>query len=104
MLQLVRRRRRSEKAAAVIESRADRPVRIPLTLHPVIDPDVCIGSLTCLAACPEGDVLGIVAGSADLLRADLCIGHGKCAAECPVQAIKLVFGTKERGIDLPMID
>ncbi len=103
-LQLVRKRSRAKKAAAVIASRGDRPVRIPLTLHPVIDPDVCIGSLTCLKACPEGDILGIVDGAAHLLHPDHCIGHGKCAAECPVHAIKLVFGTKERGIDLPMID
>ncbi len=102
-VQLVRMRRRVEKAAALIASR-DRPVRIPLTLHPVIDPDICIGSLTCLKACPEGDILGIVDGAAELLHPDHCIGHGKCAAECPVQAIKLVFGTLERGIDLPMID
>src|SRR5207245_10899425 len=32
------------------------------------------------------------------------IDHGKCAAECPVDAIKLVFGTSERGVDLPMVD
>ena len=103
-VQLVRRRRRARKGAAVIASRGDRLVRIPLTLHPVIDPDVCIGSLTCLKACPEGDILGIIDGAAHLLHPDHCIGHGKCAAECPVHAIKLVFGTLERGIDLPMID
>ena len=102
--QLLRRRRRARKAASVIAARGDRPARIPLTLHPVIDPDICIGSLTCLKACPEGDILGIVDGAAQLLHPDHCIGHGKCAAECPVGAIKLVFGTRERGIDLPMID
>lgn len=104
VLQQVRQRRRLRKASQAIASRGDRPVRIPLTLHPVIDPDVCIGSLTCLKACPEGDILGIVDGAAQLLHPDHCIGHGKCAAECPVHAIKLVFGTRERGIDLPMID
>jgi thioredoxin reductase/Pyruvate/2-oxoacid:ferredoxin oxidoreductase delta subunit len=78
--------------------------RIPLTLHPVIDPDICIGSLTCLKSCPEGDILGVVNGAARLIHGDHCIGHGRCAAECPVDAIKLVFGTAERGIDLPMVD
>lgn len=101
--QLVRRRRRARRSAAVLAARA-APARIPLTLHPVIDPDICIGSLTCLKACPEGDILGIVGGAAQLLHPDHCIGHGRCAAECPVQAIKLVFGTHERGLDLPMID
>ena len=78
--------------------------KIPLTLHPVIDPDICIGSLTCLKSCPEGDILGIVNGAARLIHGDHCIGHGRCAAECPVDAIKLVFGTAERGVDLPMVD
>ena len=78
--------------------------RIPLSLHPVIDPDICIGSLTCLKSCPEGDILGIVNGAARLIHGDHCIGHGRCATECPVDAIKLVFGTAERGIDLPMVD
>ncbi|HET9753897.1 MAG TPA: hypothetical protein VFP52_13085, partial [Myxococcales bacterium] len=26
--------------------------RLPPTLHPVIDPDICIGSLACLKSCP----------------------------------------------------
>ena len=103
-VQIVRRRRRALVAAEALRAHAKRPARIPLTLHPVIDPDVCIGSLTCLKACPEGDILGIVDNAARLLHPEHCIGHGKCAAECPVDAIKLVFGTRERGIDLPMID
>ncbi len=78
--------------------------KIPLTLHPVIDPNACIGSLTCLKSCPEGDILGVVNGAARLIHGDHCIGHGRCAAECPVDAIKLVFGTAERGVDLPMVD
>jgi thioredoxin reductase/Pyruvate/2-oxoacid:ferredoxin oxidoreductase delta subunit len=78
--------------------------RLPPTLHPVIDPDICIGSLACLKSCPEGDILGMVDGTARLIRGDHCIGHGRCAAECPVGAITLVFGTAERGLDLPMVD
>ena len=99
---LLRRRRRARKTAEALASIA-RAV-VPLTLHPVIDTDICIGSLTCLKSCPEGDILGVVNGAARLIHADHCIGHGKCAVECPVDAIKLVFGTAERGIDLPMVD
>ncbi len=77
---------------------------IPSTLHPVIDPDRCIGSLSCLSVCPEGDVLGVVDGKAALINGSSCIGHGKCEVECPVDAITLVFGTSERGIDLPRVD
>jgi thioredoxin reductase/Pyruvate/2-oxoacid:ferredoxin oxidoreductase delta subunit len=98
-----RRRRHAESRRAVLES-ARREARVPLTLHPVINPDICIGSLTCLKACPEGDILGVVNGTARLIHVDHCIGHGRCAAECPVGAIRLVVGTSERGVDLPMVD
>ena len=74
------------------------------SLHPVIDPDVCIGSGSCISACPEGKILGLVDGVATLVNASKCIGHGKCAAECPVSAIKLVFGSAERGVELPEVD
>lgn len=69
----------------------------------MIDPDVCIGSLSCLGACHEGDILGVVGGSVRLVHADHCVGHGRCAAECPVGAIRLVFGSAERGVDLPEV-
>lgn len=79
-------------------------LNVPTSLHPVIDPDVCIGSGSCVSACPEGKILGVVNGVATLLNASKCIGHGKCAAECPVDAIKLVFGSAERGVELPEVD
>lgn len=77
---------------------------IPLSLHPVIDPVLCVGSFSCIKACPEGEIIGIVDGVATLVEAAHCIGHGTCADECPVGAIKLVFGTAERGVDLPEAD
>ncbi len=101
---LGRRWLRQRRDAAVLEEKAARGQNLARSLHPVIDPNVCIGSLSCLRACPEGDILGIVDGAAKLVHGDHCIGHGKCAAECPVGAIKLVFGTAERGVDLPEVD
>ena len=102
--QLVTRRRRMARDAVVLQEKVEKNLHIPRSLHPVIDTNICIGSLSCLKACPEGDILGIKKGTAILVHADHCIGHGRCAAECPVQAIKLVMGTSERGVDLPEVD
>jgi thioredoxin reductase/Pyruvate/2-oxoacid:ferredoxin oxidoreductase delta subunit len=100
-LMAVRRALRSQAGARQLAVSTAEERNVPKSLHPVIDPDVCIGSLSCLKSCPEGDILGFVAGAAALVEADHCIGHGKCAAECPVDAIQLVFGTAKRGVDLP---
>ncbi len=78
-------------------------MHLPASLHPVIDVDRCISSAACVAACPEGDVLGLVEGAGRLVHGAACVGHGQCAAECPVQAIHLVFGTAERGVDIPVL-
>ena len=94
---------RERRDTEALEQSKTEGRNIPQTLHPIIDPDICIGSLSCLSVCPEGDILGVVDGKAALVSASSCIGHGKCALECPVGAIKLVFGTSERGVDLPEV-
>ncbi len=96
----LRRRRQAVDTRALHEAKAEGR-DTPPTLHPVVDPNLCIGSLSCLAVCPEGDILGVVDGKAALIDASACIGHGKCALECPLGAITLVMGTAKRGIDLP---
>ena len=75
----------------------------PASLHPLIDPAKCIGSRACVSACPEGDVIGIINGKAQLINPTKCIGHGACELACPLGAISLVFGTEKRGIDIPDI-
>ena len=75
----------------------------PASLHPVIDPVMCIGCGSCASACPEGGVLGLIDGRAVLVDPTRCIGHGACQKACPVEAISLVFGTAERGIDIPNV-
>jgi thioredoxin reductase (NADPH) len=77
---------------------------VPDTIHPVIDLDRCIGSGACVRACPEKNVLELVHGQARLLNPLACIGHSACLPACPVDAIKLVFGTAERGVELPLVD
>jgi thioredoxin reductase/NAD-dependent dihydropyrimidine dehydrogenase PreA subunit len=76
----------------------------PASLSPLIDPNLCIGSGACVRACPEKVVIGLVGGRAKLVNPLGCIGHGACEAACPVGAIKLVYGTRTRGVELPRID
>lgn len=103
-LTYARRRSTRHRRDAIALEEADRSgARIPPSLHPVIDPNICIGSAACVAACPEGDVLGLIGGSGALIRGSACVGHGRCAIECPVDAIRLVIGSSERGVDLPEV-
>lgn len=86
---------------ALLESR-ESGLTEPVSLHPVIDPVRCLGSSSCVRACPEG-ALGIIQGKAHLVNPSICIGHGACFAACPLEAIKLVFGTEKRGVDIPYV-
>ncbi len=97
--------RRKEGAAAQVaqDVRAMGEV-VAASLNPLVDPDRCIGSGACVAACPEKQVIAVLRGKAELVNPLGCIGHGACATACPVQAISLVFGTKRRGIELPVVD
>ncbi|MBI5068209.1 MAG: NAD(P)-binding domain-containing protein [Deltaproteobacteria bacterium] len=104
LTQLALRRRREQRDERTLAENEARGLHLPPSLHPVIDADRCIGSLACIKACPEGDILGVVDGAARLVHATHCVGHGRCAASCPVQAITLVFGTATRGVDLPEVD
>jgi len=75
----------------------------PVSLHPVVNLDMCIGSGACITACPEKDILGIVNGRAYPINASRCVGHGACFDACPVHAISLCIGTEKRGVDLPHV-
>jgi thioredoxin reductase/Pyruvate/2-oxoacid:ferredoxin oxidoreductase delta subunit len=75
----------------------------PASLHPVINSNVCIGCCSCISACPEQNVLGLIRDKAELINPTHCIGHGACKTACPMNAISLVFGTAERGVDIPLV-
>ncbi len=91
-------RSRATKAAA-----AEAGLMEPASLHPTIDPLNCIGCGACVRACPEGDILGLIKGKAELIEPSHCIGHGACKEACPADAISLVFGTEKRGVDIPNV-
>lgn len=76
----------------------------PISLHPFIDLNICIGSGACITACPEKDILGIAHGKATVINASNCVGHGACFHACPVEAISLRIGTEKRGVDIPHIN
>jgi thioredoxin reductase/NAD-dependent dihydropyrimidine dehydrogenase PreA subunit len=94
-----RRERRSEEAQVAAEAAG---LHQPVSLHPVIDTDRCIGSGGCVSVCPE-DVIGFREGQAFALAPARCIGHGLCERVCPVGAIRLVIGTESRGVELPRL-
>jgi len=72
--------------------------------YPLVDAGACIGCGTCVAACPEGDVLGVVLGKAVVINGARCIGHGKCADACPVGAIEVGLGDITKRDDIPLLD
>lgn len=103
MIPFARARRRAEKGFHEKELEALRyGLSEPATLYPVVDPQRCMGSGHCIEVCPE-DVLGFRDGQAVAIAPAKCIGHGLCERSCPANAIKLVFGTAHRGVDLPRI-
>jgi len=95
--------RKEKRARTTLNKSLERGMGEPASLHPVIDPKLCIGAGACVLACPEGDILGLIDNKAALLKPSNCIGHGECQAACPVGAISLVFGSEKRGVDLPFI-
>ncbi|MDX1476293.1 MAG: NAD(P)-binding domain-containing protein [Saprospiraceae bacterium] len=96
-------RLKSKAVEAKIAKAKEHGMYEPVSLHPVINPDLCIGSGACVQACPENDILGLRNGRAELINASQCVGHGACFHACPVQAISLCIGTEKRGVELPHV-
>ncbi len=97
------RKRASTRAKETWKESEEAGLTEPTSLHPQIDLSLCCGSASCVTACPEHTVIGIINGKAHVVDPTACIGHGACAAACPTQAISLVFGTEKRGVELPVV-
>lgn len=98
-----KRTKQTKEAKKLIAKAISTGMNEPLTLHPVIDPTLCGGCGACTKVCPEGDILKLVNHKAQLVSPTKCVGHGECEKACPMDAIKLVFGTKTRGMDIPRV-
>jgi thioredoxin reductase/NAD-dependent dihydropyrimidine dehydrogenase PreA subunit len=97
-----RRRRHADRSRK--EEAARLGVDRPQAQFPFIDPMRCIGCGTCVDACPEGDVLGIVGGTATVVNGLRCVGHGRCEIACPVGAIEVGLGDLKSRKDIPVLD
>jgi len=98
------RRKSESRYIATREAAKEAGLTEPASLHPVIDKALCMGCGACVSACPEGEIIGLINGKAELIEPTHCIGHGACKAACPFDAISLVFGTETRGLDIPNVD
>jgi len=100
---LRRHRKNEQQHVSQLEETVKSGLTEPASLHPVFDPNRCLGSGACVKACPEG-AIGIIKGKGHLIKPAACIGHGACMASCPHDAIMLVFGTAKRGVDIPQVN
>ena len=103
VLYFIREKKKNSRAEEILRKSIERGQDEPVSLHPIINSDICIGAGACVKACPEGDILGLINNRGALIKPSNCIGHGLCQAACPVNAITLVFGTEKRGVDIPHI-
>ncbi len=98
----VRRRGRHDRERLAEARRLG--IDVPKGIYPYVDPDVCIGCGSCVRACPEGDVLGLVGGLSTVINGMRCIGIGQCAKACPVSAIEMRVGALKGRADVPVMD
>lgn len=95
--------RKREKAAIEAAEHGKLFSDGPRAQHPHINLESCIGCGTCVDACPEGDVLGLLNGKATIVKGHKCIGHSICAEVCPVGAITMVMAKASASADMPAL-
>lgn len=102
LVHLARRQGREARSREVMEEAIQAGLTEPSSRYPIVDPAICMGGGACARACPE-EAIGFVNGKAYLIDPAACIGHGTCAPACPVGAITLVYGTRNRGMEIPLV-
>lgn len=103
LLYLASRRRQEKNNKRLFAEAVEAGLTEPASLHPLFDPSKCLACGSCIRACPEGEIIGFINGKAELIEPAECIGHGACKTACPHGAITLVYGTKTRGVDIPVV-
>ncbi|HEY8269348.1 MAG TPA: NAD(P)-binding domain-containing protein [Pseudobdellovibrionaceae bacterium] len=104
MLSILRREKHHREAKNLLSKAVKSGLNEPMSLHPEIDSGLCAGCGACTTICPEGDIIKLINHKAVLVGPTKCVGHGECEKACPLNAIKLVFGTKTRGMDIPRLN
>lgn len=71
--------------------------------YPEIDLSRCLGCGTCVAVCPEDNVLDLVHGQAKVVNGSRCQGISACERECPVGAISITLAKAGDRDDIPVL-
>jgi len=94
---------RMGRAVASRERARERRTDATQLQYPLIDLSRCLGCATCVAVCPEGDVLGIVHGQAVVVNGARCEGASVCERDCPAGAITVNLVEREAQEDAPVL-
>jgi thioredoxin reductase/NAD-dependent dihydropyrimidine dehydrogenase PreA subunit len=95
--------RQENRVVDEIRDADHRGANRPVGQYPHIDPYLCIGCGSCVKACPENGVIGLVDGIAHVIRAAQCIGHARCEDVCPVGALHVGLGDVTTRSDIPQL-
>ncbi|HAZ13145.1 MAG: hypothetical protein A2X86_20885 [Bdellovibrionales bacterium GWA2_49_15] len=103
VVNVAKKNRKNKNAVRTLVKNQNSNLNEPVSLHPEINPALCVGCGSCVNACPEGEILQLINHKSSLVSPTKCVGHGACEQSCPFGAIDLVFGTKTRGMEIPRI-
>ncbi len=96
--------RRNQKSLKELKIEARKlGIDRPLGQYPMINRSLCIGCGACVKVCPEGDVLAVVWGTAEVINGQRCVGHARCEVVCPVGALKVGLGDIRSRPDIPIL-